>query len=456
MKVKISQNQFQHQVLAPVMQQSIEILLLPIMDLNMTIEEELQNNPLLEIDELEQRVRDKASEDDFNKKLERILDAQHEEYRDTYILEEETWEERPIKREETLEENLLKQLRIEFSDPLQLMIGEFLIGNLNEDGYLMLTTEEVGTELRIQDKELIEHVLKKIQRLDPPGIASRDLKECLLAQIHIGLNGNGRLIEYIVENFLIELGQKKYQEIAKKSGKPLEDIKEAYRFISQLDPKPARNFRPISPNIYIKPDVIVIKNAESEFQIQLNEEGTPPLRINKYYKDLLLQNNLTPDEKSFIREKLKSAMHFIKSLQQRGQTLQRITQYILDKQKKFFEYGPLELVPMTLKDVAQAIDRNESTISRAINNKYISTPQGLFNLKFFFSQPVGKSDKGPVSNQTIKEEIKSLIKAEDKNAPLSDHHIQQYFEAKGMKIARRTISKYRQALNILPSHLRKQ
>ena len=387
MKLNLNAIQTQKQILAPFMQQSIEVLLLPLAELNMSIEKELQENPLLEIDEEKQDAQDNKLDAEIRKKIERMNRTadlpSNQQYSD-----DEIFEERPIKKNETLEDKLLQQLRIEFSDPLKIKIGELIIGDIDQDGYLTITCEEIAEILNIRDLTIIEGVLHTIQTFEPVGIAARNLKECLLTQAEEKYNKNGALVYQIINDFLKDLSLKKYAKIARKLNASAEEVKEAARFIISLDPKPARNHRPLSPNIYIRPDVFIIPDNKSNYLIHINKEGVPPLRFNPVYKQMLRQNNLTPEDKKFVREKIKNALLFIKSIEQRGQTIKGIAQYITDKQKNFFTQGHMALVPLTLKDVAQALDRNESTISRAINNKYIDTPQGLYPMKFFFSQAI--------------------------------------------------------------------
>jgi len=350
---------------------------------------------------------------------------------------------------------IILQFLVELSDPLEIKLGEYIIGSLDEDGYLQVSCEEIAEAVGIDDVLLVEYILKIIQNFEPIGIASRNLRECLLFQVHFRCNGNGKLVTAIIENHLEKLGRRKFQEIARKLGTSVDTVKEAAQCISLLEPKPARNHRPIKANIYIKPDVFITKDENDQYHIRINRDGNPPLRINAYYQKLLHRKNLSDEERSFIREKLKNALYFIKSVGQRGQTIVRITEFILDKQKDFFEHGHMSLVPMTLKDIAQTIDRNESTVSRAVANKYMDTPSGLFPLKYFFSQGIAENGSGEVASRSIKEEIKELIDSENKTSPISDQKLQNYFKRKDINIARRTISKYRNTLRILPSHLRK-
>lgn len=458
MKTKLSLVQVQKPILAPAMQQSIAILILPIAELTTIIEQELQENPLLELDEeksfLHRLIPSPEQQEKFENKN-TLSDQSANENEDWINDSSEEENEKVITRDLTLEDSLLQQLRWEVSDPLKFRIGELIIGSLSEDGYLKVSCEEIAQSLRIDDLNLIEEVLKIIQNFEPIGIASRDIKECLMIQMKAKYNGTSQLGCQIIQQHLHDLGLKKYQRIAKNLATTPAEIERIAKMIVSLEPRPARNYRPIAASSYIKPDITIHKDSKNGYEIQINRAGTPHIRINSYYKNLINQPNLTDEERNFIREKLKNAQNFIKSLEQRGQTLYSITDYIVQRQKDFFEGALFSIVPMSLKDVARTIGRNESTVSRAIHNKYIDTPQGIFPMKFFFSQAIGSDQSGCVSSRGVKEEIKELIETEDKTAPLSDQEIQNYFRQKEMTLARRTVTKYRQSLKILPSHLRR-
>ena len=459
MKIGISPINIQKQVLSPSMQQSIEILMLPLIELTTAIEQELQTNPLLETSE------DSPSLDDLHldslpqrfKEIEENLSRTREHFNS----DDEEVEEKQIAQDTNLEQHLLQQLRVELNDPTEITIGEFIIGNLNEEGYLELTCEEIAQALNISDLPLIECVLYKIQAFDPHGVASRDLKECLVNQVQTRFNGESTLVKTVILNHLEEIGRKKFNHIARELGISPAKVKEAAQMIAKLEPKPARNYHPIESNIYVKADVIVKKdNIQDRLHIQINNEYIPQLRINSSYKNLLKKGSLSAEEKEFIREKMRGALYFIKSIEQRNSTLREIAEYIVNHQKDFFEHGHMALKPMVLKDVAQAINRNESTVSRAVNHKYMDTPQGFLPMKFFFAQSVNPQSINEhaaqdVSSRSIKEEIKSLIESEKKSQPLSDQDIQLYFQGKGLRVARRTVNKYRKSLQILPSYLRR-
>ncbi len=445
--------QVQRMVLAPTMQQSIEVLMLPLTDLTLSIEQALEDNPLLEVEESSPAT---DPEETF-RQIDALMQPRRELlYDHNHSSDDDPGEERFMKKEISLEENLLQQLRLELSDPLYLRIGELIIGNLDEDGYLTVTCEEIADMLSISDVNAVEGVLKVVQDLEPPGIASRTISECLLLQAHNSKHTGKFLVARIINECWEDLARKKYPEIARKLGVSLEEVKEAAGFIATLEPKPARNYRPVYAHIYVKPDAFIVKDDNIGYVIEINKEDVPSLRINTHYRKMLQRTDLSASDREFISQKLKDAIQFIKSIEQRGTTLRRICGYIVEKQRDFLERGVAGLAPMTLNDVAQSIGRNESTISRAIHNKYIDTPQGIFSLKFFFSQGIPDTGNGPaVASRSVKEEIKNMIDDEDKSAPLSDQTIQDYFTRRNMQIARRTISKYRQALRILPSNLRK-
>jgi len=335
MKINTTLQQAQKQLLAPAMQQSIETLLLPLADLNASIEQELQDNPLLEIDEDKQKTQQEQQKDLLLKAFEHA--NQTYTPNNDFYSDDETVEERPIKMETSLEDRLLQQLRMELSDPVEIRLGEYIIGSLDEDGYLRTTCEEIVRVTGIEDILRVEYILKIIQNFEPIGIASRNLRECLLSQVHLRCNGNRDLVEAIIDRHLDELGRKKFMEIARKLKTPVESVKKAAQQIALLEPKPARNFRPVQANLYIKPDVFITKDENDCYQVQVNHEGNPPLRINTYYRNLLQRKNLSREENAFIREKLKNALYFMKSVEQRGQTIVKITEYILDKQKAFFD-----------------------------------------------------------------------------------------------------------------------
>jgi len=456
MILKSSQIQVQKTILAPSMQQSIEILLLPLTELGQQIEVELQENPMLEIEN--QHDHEEAH------KLEQMLDRSIDYLKNHTIksnsyevsMDDDIVERKQISQKTGLEDYLLQQLHLEFTVKSNIDIGEFIIGNLDEHGYLKCSIEEISELLGVYDTSCIEHVLKIIQHFEPLGIAARNLKECLLIQAPFYFNGEASFLIEIIDRHLENLGNKRYQNIAKDLKVSLSEIKKAAQMIAKLEPKPARKYRDSDNNIYVRPDISITKNEKDELNLTINRDYIPQLRISATYRSFLKKPNLTPQESEYIREKIKNGLLFIKSIEQRQETLKGISEFIIKRQKDFFFEGSVALKPMVLKDVAKEIDRNESTISRAINNKYMETPQGLLPMKFFFSQGVAqKEQKSAVSNRSIQEALKVIVENENKKKPFSDQALVQLFQKRGVNIARRTITKYRKALKILPSNLRK-
>jgi len=468
MKQKISIIQSQRAILAPVMQKSISVLLMPIIELSTAIDQELQENPLLELEEPQTEAsaaQDSTSTstseepqiiENFSQKILELAEIRSDNTYNSPNEDDET-SEKPISKGVSLEEYLLQQLHIEITDPLKQKIGEQIIGNIDENGYVKITCEEIEKNLGLSEKNLIEEVLLTIQGFDPIGIASRDLKECLLAQLRYQVNPLDETTISVVQNHLEELGKKKYAEIGRKLGVCPEKIEQIAHHIAALEPKPARKYNPIETNLYVKPDIF-IRTTDEGCQILVNNDGLPRLRINPFYREMLSRKDLNEKEKQFIKQHFENALNFLKSIKQREETLTAIVKFIIEKQSAFFMQDYESIVPLTLKEVATAVDRDESTVSRAIRHKYMDTPHGIYPLKFFFSNALPQENgEGPsnISTHTIKEELKTLIDEEDKNHPLNDQAIQRYFEQKGISIARRTVAKYRQQLYIPPAQLRK-
>lgn len=456
MKIRQSQHQTQKQILAPVMQQSIEMLLLPIGELDQTITQALQENPLLEVQE--EAAKTSEQRDALDKLIQyKLRRSNDKSYLTAYESpNDEKSEEKQLSRSITLEDHLLQQLHLEISNPRERQIGEQIIGGLDADGYFSEQgCEDIAFNLGFKNAKPVIEVLKRIQHFDPVGIASRNLKECLLLQIPDRLNGKNSLAEKMVKDHLDDLCHKRFLGIAKKMNIRIEEVKNITKIISSLEPKPARRFSQITGEIYIKPD-ITIRKQENRYFVEVNHENIPRLTISKTYRELINDPKLTEHDREFINERIKNAALFIKSIEQRGHTLQRIAEFIIERQREFLEKGHTFLKPMILKTVAKALDRNESTISRAINNKYMDTPQGLLAMKYFFSQAVMDEDNHAVSNRSIKETIKEIVAQENKSKPLSDQKILELLKEHNISIARRTIGKYREELRILPAHLRKQ
>ncbi|MEW6107602.1 MAG: RNA polymerase factor sigma-54 [Nitrospirota bacterium] len=457
-------------VLTPQLQMAIKLLQMPQLELSQTLNQELIENPFLEestdaITTEELTTEEKEFEelpdstDDSEMPLEKMMSFVSDDYfeerssdgRDLgYFTPGKTAQpsfEYFLCSSSDLFDHLIWQLRLSKEDEEIRSIGEIIIGNLDENGYLRLTIEEIQS---ISKADIIKvgKALELVQSFDPPGIAARDIKECLLLQLR-NLDLHDSLVNNLVLNNLDLIGKKKFLQLSKIYNVSIEEIMSAVKVIEGLDPKPGRNFSSSAVN-YIVPDVYIIKN-DSGYQILLSDEGLPKLRISSYYQKLLSQRNSIPKEdRQFLEEKLRSAIWLLKSLSQRNKTIYRVTESILNFQKDFFDNGINYLKPLNLKDVAIELNLHESTISRVTSNKYLSCSHGIYSFKFFFSNAI-QSDAGGISSTTIKEMIRKIINEEDHYRPLSDMHIVDILKNKNITVARRTVAKYREELKI-PSH----
>jgi RNA polymerase sigma-54 factor len=467
-------------VLTPQLQMAIKLLQMPQLELSQALSQELVENPFLEetmdVDfdthgqtTKEERGSEPEEEtarehDDTEIPLEKMMSFSAEDY-----FEERSSDGRDLgyftpgnvaqpsfeyflSTSTDLFDHLLWQLRLSKEDEAIRRVGEQIIGNIDENGYLRMTLEEIQ-ELAQTDAESAEQALRHIQSFDPPGIAARNVSECLQLQLK-ALKLEGTLVEHLVVNDLEAVGKKKYAQLARQYSVTVEDVAAAVRIIEGLDPKPGRNFAPPDVN-YITPDVYIVK-SENGYQIILNDEGLPRLRINTYYQRLLSQKNLIPKEdRQFLEDKLRSAIWLMKSLDQRNRTIYRVTECILEFQRDFFDRGVNFLKPLNLKDIATELSLHESTISRVTSNKYLSCPHGIYSFRFFFSNAI-QSEAGDLSSTTVKEMIKKIITEEDSSKPHSDMKIVEIFRSQNITIARRTIAKYRDELKIPSQSQRKR
>ena len=338
-------------------------------------------------------------------------------------------------------------------DEAQRELGNYIIGNINEDGYLEVSVEELAKSSGHSVEE-VEEVLKFIQEFDPVGVGARDTRECLLIQIKFQ-NLRGTLVEKLVQDHLQDLEHKRYDKIAKALNVDMEEIQRAVSIIQALEPKPGRSYS-ADETIYISPDIYVFKVGD-DYEIMLNEDGLPKLRINPYYKDVLTRQKAVPESvRTYIQDKLKSAAWLIRSIHQRQRTIYKVTESIVKFQREFLDKGITHLKPLVLRDVAEDIQMHESTISRVTTNKYLYTPQGLFELKFFFNSAISSMDGGTVASESVKEHIRNIIKMENKAKPYSDQEIAEILKKMNINVARRTVAKYRETMGILPSRKRKK
>ncbi|RJR46521.1 MAG: RNA polymerase sigma-54 factor [Deltaproteobacteria bacterium] len=353
----------------------------------------------------------------------------------------------------TLKSHLIWQLRMAELDEEAEAIGAMIIGNLDRNGYLRATVEEIAGEMNVTP-ERVGEVLAVIQSLDPPGVAARDLKECLLLQ----LKASGQqdpVVTAVVEHHLHNLGNKNYQAIARDLKVSMEKIFQTSEIIFKLDPKPGREFDSEDAD-YINPDVHVQK-VGNEYIISLNEDGLPKLKVNTFYLEALRNPESLPDNvKSYIQKHLDNALWFIRSIHQRQKTLYKVTESIIRFQKDFLDQGLAHLRPLTLRQVAEDVQMHESTISRVTTNKYIHTPQGVFDLKYFFNSGINQILGDQIASESVKEKIRQLVQGENPENPLSDQEIADLLRRDNVIIARRTVAKYRGMLGVLPSSKRKR
>ncbi|MCY4614481.1 MAG: RNA polymerase factor sigma-54 [Nitrospira sp.] len=367
----------------------------------------------------------------------------------------------------TLEDHLLWQLRLSSDDEIEKAIGHMIIGNLDEDGYLCISIEEIAEESEVSVKK-VDSVLSLIQTFDPIGVAARDLQECLLIQLrHIhkplgygSVHGGARqksLIELMIKSHLHDLQKKRYLTIAKAVGGSVEEIAEAVRIIEGLEPKPGRPYGSDS-NQMIVPDVFVFKD-EGVWQVYLNDDGMPRVRINSYYTQMLGTNRRDGDTtRAYLEDKLRGAQWIIRSLEQRNKTILKVVGSLIKFQEAFLDKGIQYLKPLVLKQVAEDVGMHESTISRVTTNKYMYCPQGMLELKFFFNAGIHRAEPGAedLSSVTVRELIREMVGQENPGKPLKDQEVVTRLRARGIVIARRTVAKYRTELNIAPASQRKR
>jgi RNA polymerase sigma-54 factor len=456
-------------IITPQLQQAIKLLQMPQLELAQALNQELIENPFLEesieeIDEIlsveERDVYESQEESEFSADLlkfsvdeyfsERSNDGRDLGYFNPGVEEQPSYE-LFVTRKPDLYEHLLWQLRLSNADDNVRKAAEAVIGNIDDDGYLRATEEEL-VQLLDSDLETISAAISLVQTFDPTGVGARDLKECLLIQIR-SLNLGGTLIEKILLNNIDDLQKKRYNHLAKKYNSPLDDIMTAVQIIEGLEPRPGRSFSNVQTN-YIVPDVFINKTDEG-YQIILNDEGIPKIRLNNNYKKLLLRNDLSKEDKDFLKNKLKLATELIRNLDQRNRTIYKVSESILKFQREFFDKGVQYLKPLNLREVALDINMHESTISRVTSNKYLSCEHGIFNFRFFFSSAV-QSDNGKISSTIVKDMIKKIISEEDSKNPLSDQAISEELKKLNIHVARRTVAKYREELKIQPQNQRKR
>jgi len=474
----LRQRQTQQLVLAPQLRQSLKILQVAALDLRSVIQQELQNNPTLEemptddasfeketgTDNNEAGdASEKREEMDFSKEFE-ILSKIDDDWRDhmssvggAQPYTNEDAEKRQhffdsLVTETSLQEHLMGQAALADIDEPTLNAMRHLVGSLDDHGFLTQTPADIALQTHLP-LETVQAAVKLLKTFQPPGIGSQNLQECLLAQLTAKGRGESLAARIVRDHFAL-LTRRRIPEIARKLGARMDDVQSAIEDIGVLDPAPGRRFAEDS-NRVVSADVTVEKDG-GEWKIILNTDYIPRLRISNTYKELIAKGTLSKTERDYLREHMRSGKFLINSIQQRQQTIERITREIIKVQGEFFEHGVSKLKPLTMTQIAEVVGVHETTVSRAIANKYIKTPHGVFEFKYFFT-PGYQADSGAsVSNTSVKEMINDLIMLEDKAHPLSDQEIVTKLQEKGINIARRTVAKYREELGVLPSNLRRE
>lgn len=478
--------------LSPQMQQSLALLQATSQELDVLIEKELQQNPLLEetkpadqreIEELRDRLdvseppsdvkvdptremQNGETVDDFQTLMDQFAEIS-EDFREHFSTssipsrapgtddeEKRQFMLDSLVGETTLQDDVMEQLRLSDLDQRLMPIAETVVGYLSDAGYLTATIEEIAV-INNFDWEDVEECLDVIQSLDPAGVGARDLRECLLIQLHRHKKV-GSLEYRIVDKHLDALARRRFPEMARALGVSVQEIQHAATQISHLEYNPGRNYESINHQI-VNPEVFIEQDEKSgEYLVTSNKDHLPQLRINNEYKDLISRGNLTLEDRRYLSEKISAGSNFIKSIQQRQDTILKIAKEIVTRQREFFDFGLSHLKPMTMAQVAEVVGVHETTVSRAVNGKFMQTPRGVIEMRFFFSSGFQKGDDGNISNIYVKDMIQELVRNENPSRPLSDDAIVQILEQKDIRLARRTVAKYRGELGILPSFQRKK
>lgn len=476
----LRQRQTQALVLAPQLRQSLKILQVAATDLRTEIQQELQNNPTLEelppdegisLDapspETNSREDDpqetQHGELDFSKEFE-VLNKLDSDWRD-YLNQAggaQPYTSDDAERRQhlfdslvsapSLQEHLLQQAAVAGLNASESAALEYLIGILDERGFLSQKLSDAALQSGLPLPDL-QHAAKVLRGFDPLGIGSQTLAECLLSQLTAQDRGSSLAARIVRDHFEL-LTRRRIPELARKLGASPDEIQKAIEVIGKLDPAPGRHFIE-DINRVIEPDITVLKDDAGQWQVSLNSDYIPRLRLSNTYREMIAKGTLTKEERDYLRDKMRSGKFLIDSIEQRQRTIERITREILNAQMDFFEHGVSQLKPLTMTQVAAVVGVHETTVSRALANKYIKTPHGVFELKYFFTTGYQDESGASISNTSVKELIADLIAAEDRGAPLSDQVIVVKLRDKGLNIARRTVAKYREELGILPSNLRR-
>jgi RNA polymerase sigma-54 factor len=470
MEHRLVQGQSQRLMLTQKMQQALQILQYNAQELDLHIQNELEANPVLEqvapptaaepaVESPSTEGHDTANFDDAEYDLDAFTsrwEKRIQEGRDLSVngdlAAKRDYYENSITQNQSLSSKLMTQLNLAFGDTEDYGIGERIIGDIDDRGYFTGSVEGIAAETGIATED-VERVLYRIQRFEPLGIGARDLTECLLIQIQSELPDEPELVE-LVEHHLDDLQHRQIPAIAKAMKTTPERVEELKNLLATLNPWPGRGYAS-EPTQYIIPDLIVEKE-DGTYVVRLTEEGSPKLEINEDYQALSKTKGMEKDEKSFLREKVESAKWLIRNVEQRQQTILKIGKAIIDVQREFLDKGVDKIRPLTLQEIADVVGVHEATVSRTTRGKYIQTPQGLFELKYFFSTGLKTSSGEDQSSKSVQLQVKKIIEAEDKRKPLSDQKIADKLKAEGLSIARRTVTKYREALGIPSTTKRRQ
>ena len=469
LELKQSLKMSQQLVMTPQLQQAIKLLQLNHLELADLVSQEMVENPVLEevIEERDDPLAPAADNNstettaDPNAEGTREQEIDWEKYLENYSSSPKTGSEvrrdaddlptydQTLTRSETLSEHLMWQLHMAEADEVTRAAAAAVIGNLNDDGFLSGSLEDIATE-EVMTVEDVEEGLLLVQTFDPLGVGARDLAESLLIQARV-VYPEDRVVHRVLKEHVTNLEKRDYKRIARNLGVSLPRVLEAIRSIADLEPRPGREFTTEEPR-YISPDIYVLK-SEDDYVIQLNEDGVPKLRVSNYYRRVL--SGAQKGDKEYIQEKLRSAQWLIRSIYQRQRTIYKVVESIVKQQRGFFDEGIAKLKPMILRDVAEDIGMHESTVSRVTTNKYVHTPHGTFELKFFFNSSIQRGD-GDVASEMVKQRIKAIIADENPRKPYSDQAIVKMLAEEEIKIARRTVAKYRDMLGIGSSSQRKR
>jgi len=472
-RLSLSLKLTQKLIMTPSLQQAIKLLQLNRLELQDVLTQELVENPILEEtpnqpeEQQTQETQDKessneesAEEDSFS---EIDIDSYFQEYLDPSIgsrsfqgmseVRELPSYENFLQKPPNLTDHLNWQLGVSLTDQKLRGPAEAVIGNLNEDGMLMASDDELQT-MGGYDTETVCQAIDLVQSFDPPGVAARNLQECLLLQLK-SVDALGTAVETIVRDHLDLLQRRRYKEIAAKLGCSLEEVGRYLDIIRQLDPRPGLKYNNVSSQ-YVVPDIHVVK-VDDEYVVVLNEDGLPRLKLSPYYRKMLEKGKeANADTKSYIRDKFRSALWLIKSLEQRQRTIYKVAESVVKHQRAFLDHGIHHMKPLVLRDVAEDIQMHESTVSRVVSNKYMHTPRGVFEMRYFFHSGISTESGGDVSSLSVKGKIKDFINDEKPEKPLSDSAIVKLLKQEGLEIARRTVAKYREEMKIPSSTHRRQ